>query len=355
MAVSDAGNSERSDAQPRTEASAAALRAAIGRAQAASPWSQALLDTLAYLAPRRIPIAILSPTLLDESQRREAVTALVSEKLAVIEKLDGDVEGISIATALQDEMRRNLAASGEDEICIARTLRIVTDAYPPGAAPAAVENWSLCERLNQHAYSVLAHSPDGGDVAHVTSDLLHRLSHYLFARGRYEEVEPIVRRSGAIDELLHGPDHAHLGQDRTNLAILLYEMGRTEEALPHIRRAMAIGEASWGPEHPVVAERYNILATMLESLGRPAEADPFIRHALLAAELTLGKDHPETVVYRENYERIVSAIDRMAVRDDAVEAGLQPAPPERLARRDIPPPPVSAKRGMLGRLLKGKR
>ncbi|CAN0457657.1 unnamed protein product, partial [Phaeothamnion confervicola] len=106
--------------------------------------------------------------------------------------------------------------------------------------------------------------------------------------------------------------HPRVGQDSADLAILLYESGRIEEALPFIRRAMAIDEAAFGPEHPVVAERYNILATLLETLGRPAEADPFIRHAVLAAEKTLGPDHPDTLLYRENYDKVIAAMESVA-------------------------------------------
>lgn len=331
------------------------IRAAIARVRAANPQAATVLGVAAYLGPRRIPVVMLTARLTSEVQRKAAIDGLIREKLAASDPLDGGGVGITVPPAVQEEVRRQLEALGEDAKHIAVAAQLVANAYPPGLQAEEVRHWPLCERLGQHARTVLAYAPDDGDAAVVTSDLLHRLAHYLFARGRYEEAEPVVRRSGAIDELLHGPDHAQVGEDRSNLAILLYEMGRTEEALPHIRRAMAIGEAHLGPEHPIVAERYNILATMLESLGRPTEADPFIRHALLAAERNLGATHAETKLYRDNYERIVAAIDRIAARDDAVEAGLQPATPERLARRDLPPPPVAAERGVLGRLLKGRR
>ena len=53
--------------------------------------------------------------------------------------------------------------------------------------------------------------------------------------------------------------------------------------------------------------------------------------------------------------KIIAAVDVIARRDDAVEAGLEPPSPERLARPDIPPPPMPGRKGVLGRLLKRAR
>lgn len=324
--------------------------ATLARAVAAMPQAHKLLGIAAYLAPRRIPLAIVSSAVMTEAERRAALGALSAARLAQSEEIDSRFAAFSVAPAVQKEMRTRLAAASEETGVIALAVRLVADAYPAGDDAGEAMHWPLCERLGEHAQAVLAHAPDDGAEAAATSDLLHHLSQYLFARGRYEEAEPLVRRSGAIHELICGTEHPAVGQDRANLAIVLYELGRTEEALPHIRRAMAIGEAELGPEHPDVAERYNILATLLESLRRPAQADPFIRHALLVAERMLGTDHPDTQLYRANYERIVAAIDVIARKDADVEAGLVIASPERLARPDIPAPPVPRQRGLLGRL-----
>lgn len=330
--------------------SGAEFDASLARAISAVPQASKLLGIAAYLAPRRIPLAVVSSAVMTEAERRAALDALIAAGLAQSEETDSRSAGFSVAPAVQKEMRARLAGGGEDTGAIELAARLVAEAYPTGDDAGEAVHWPLCERLGDHAQAVLTHAPDEGAEAAATSDLLHHLSHYLFARGRYEEAEPLVRRSGAIHELIHGPEHPAVGQDRANLAIVLYELGRAEDALPHIRRAMAIGEAELGPEHPAVAERYNILATLLESLRRPAEADPFIRHALLVAERMLGPDHPDTQLYRGNYERIIAAIDVIARKDADVEAGLVAAPPERLARPDIPAPPVPGQRGLLGRL-----
>ena len=334
----------------------AALSAALKAAGQASPHAVRLLGIVSHLAPRRIPLEIVTPDVMSAVELSAAAAALAGAGLVQTGRDEGDDTGggsggsIDVAAPLQAEMRERLAQSGEDAAYAALATRIVADAYPHGDRdPSDADSWVACQRLEEHVRAVLQYAPDDGEGAASTSQLLHQYSQYLFARGKYDDAEPVMRRAGAVAEALVGPLHPRVGQDSADLAILLYESGRIEEALPFIRRAMAIDEAAFGPEHPVVAERYNILATLLETLGRPAEADPFIRHAVLAAEKTLGPDHPDTLLYRENYDKVIAAMESVARRDDAVEAGAIPASPERLSRPDIPPPPVKPKTSLLGR------
>ncbi len=300
-----------------------AMGKALAQAEQSSPHAAAVLGVAGYLSPRQIPLQLLAALPFGEAGARTAADALVSAGLARHEPMASGEPALSIEAATQEQMRRRLAAgTGEEDRHVALAMQALSARYPQGAEAAEVGKWTACENLDRHLRAVLAFAPDAGNGAETTSDLLHRLSHYLFARGRYEDAEPIVRRSGAVDEELLGPDHPQVGQDCANLAILLHELGRTDEALPLIRRAMEIGEAELGPEHPLVAERYHILASLLEARGRHADADPFIRHALVTSERMLGREHEDTRLYREAYDRIVAAMERVARKDDAVEAGL---------------------------------
>jgi tetratricopeptide (TPR) repeat protein len=341
-----AGDAAQADTLP-----GAAFADALKAASAAAPHAAKLLGIVAYLAPRRIPLDIVTPDVMAAGERATAAAALVAAGLGQTTESDDGAPSIDIGAWVQAGMRDQLTRSGEDGGYAALVTRLVADAYPHGERdPGDADSWVTCQRLDEHVRAVLQFAPDDGEGAASTSQLLHQYSQYLFARGKFDDAEPVMRRAGAIAEALLGASHPRVGQDSADLAILLYESGRVEEALPFIRRAMAVDEAAFGPEHPVVAERYNILATLLETLGRPAEADPFIRHAVLAAEKTLGPDHPDTRLYRENYDKVIAAMDVVARRDDAVEAGTIPASPERLARPDIPPPPVREKTSLLGRL-----
>ncbi len=314
------------------------FEAALARAVASHPKSDDLLALAAFFAPgTAIPIEAVPASAMTAGEVTAAFDALRMAGLAAA----GGRGGGTVTAAVQQAMRDRLEKSGDAPRTVARAVRALAEAYPHGLDdPGDAGNWGRCAALEPHVMAALEHAPDTGPDAVATRQLLRQHAPYLFSRGRHAGAEALLRRAGAIGEVLWGPDHPNGAQDRTDLAILLNDMGRTEEALPLVRRAMVIDEAAFGPEHPLVAERYNILATLLANLGRPAEADPFIRHAVLAAERSLGSDHPDTKLYRENYEAIIASIDAIARRDEAVEAGLVPAPPERLQRPDIPPPPV---------------
>lgn len=65
---------------------------------------------------------------------------------------------------------------------------------------------------------------------------------------------------------------ANLGGDLTQL-------GRYEEAEPMLRRSLAIRERVMGADHPAVAEPLLKLAELLRRTGRDAEAEPLERRA----------------------------------------------------------------------------
>lgn len=326
------------------EASFEAARARAAKSAAAG----VMLDVAAYLGPGGIPIEVFAGV----REAANGMHALVDAGLARYETVDGYGAGFSIERAHQALARARLERNGESAQAIRRSLQLLCAAF--AAASQLLEpRRARCDALIGHANALLAYAPDEGEDARLTSDLLHKVARHLFSEARYSEAESIVRRSGAIDETTLGNEDEAVAQDQANLAILLHELGRPREGVPHIRHAIAVGELHFGPQHPIVAERYNILATLLEEAGQPAQADPYIRQALIAAERTLGPDHPETRLYRENYERIIADVDALARRDELVEAGQLPPPPERLARPDLPPP-GARRRGVLARLLRAR-
>ncbi|CAB1101788.1 unnamed protein product [Ectocarpus sp. CCAP 1310/34] len=69
-------------------------------------------------------------------------------------------------------------------------------------------------------------------------------------QGKYEEAEPLYKRSLAIDEKVYGPDHPE---------------GKYAGAVPLNERATEIWMKAFGPEHPTVATALNNRAWLLES------------------------------------------------------------------------------------------
>ena len=50
-------------------------------------------------------------------------------------------------------------------------------------------------------------------------------------QGKYEEAEPLYRRSLAIDEKVYGPDHPEVATDLNNWAVLLEKQVRKQTML----------------------------------------------------------------------------------------------------------------------------
>ena len=285
----------------------ATVQLALERATALSPHAAGILGMTAYLAPDRIPLDVIAADTMTESTHTQAVAALRAVALLDSSGLDDGTLGVGVNRLVQavirarlwnvDEAQRlgganpeNIERTGEKK-CIARAMRLLTDAYPREVGD--FDDWLACQRLHEHACSIV------------------------------------------------------------NVAKRLSAPEITDTAVPLARRVLAIEEAAFGPGHPAVARHYAILAELLFASNRPAEADPYIRHAYLSAERSLGAAHADTTAYRASYDRVITAVEAMAKTDEAVEAGLAPAPPERLARPDIPPPlsPV-AQRGLVRRILR---
>ena len=85
---------------------------------------------------------------------------------------------------------------------------------------------------------------------------------------RFEEAEPLAKRSLAIREKVLGPDHPHVAVCLNNLAQIERLQGRYIEAEPLYRRALAIWEKNLGPNHPDVAKGLSNLADFYHERGR---------------------------------------------------------------------------------------
>ena len=96
---------------------------------------------------------------------------------------------------------------------------------------------------------------------------LNNLAELRRAQGRYEEAEPLFRRSLVIEEKALGPDHPEVGMMLGNLAGLYREQGRNAEAEPLYRRALGIAEKALGPDHPNVGQSLNNLALLYTLQG----------------------------------------------------------------------------------------
>ena len=95
---------------PRSIAATFAL--AIEKAKATAPEAERLLAIAAYLAPDRIPLAIVTADVMPEIEKGEAVAALAEVSLVTRETLDDGSPAISVHRLVQEVMRRQARRGG---------------------------------------------------------------------------------------------------------------------------------------------------------------------------------------------------------------------------------------------------
>jgi tetratricopeptide (TPR) repeat protein len=142
------------------------------------------------------------------------------------------------------------------------------------------------------AISEGVHGKDHPEVATSLSNLagLH------LATGEVAEAERLFRRAMEIDKKVLGENNLKVARDKSNLGLVLIEKGDYTgdyaEAEGLLRDAIAIDEKS-GVLHPELAMHMANLAALLQRKKDYTAAEGFYRSALDAEGKTLGLEHPD--------------------------------------------------------------
>jgi tetratricopeptide (TPR) repeat protein len=89
---------------------------------------------------------------------------------------------------------------------------------------------------------------------------LNNLAELYREQDRFDEIEPLYRRSLGIMEKALGSEHPEVGILFNNLALLYERQARYYGADAHHKRVLDIREKALGPEHPEVGSSFNNLA-----------------------------------------------------------------------------------------------
>ncbi|MCW5212814.1 tetratricopeptide repeat protein [Desulfobulbus sp. TB] len=139
---------------------------------------------------------------------------------------------------------------------------------------------------------------------------LHNVAGLYYKQGRYDEAEPLYKRTLKIREKQLGKEHPDVAESLNNLALLYYEKGRHDEVELLLKRALEIREKQLGKEHPDMAESLNNLALLYYEKGRHDEAELLLKRALEITEKALGKEHPDGATILHNLALLHDAQDR---------------------------------------------
>ncbi len=326
---------------------AATFEIGLEKATATAPKALHLLGICAYLAPDAIPLDLVTEDEMSALEKGEAVAALADAGLVTPETLADGTPGISMHRLVQAVMRARLTVSDPPgstpahdlakvsdpegltpsrtvtKLMAAIATRLVADAFPNGdRLPSDVRHWPACQRLANHARTVLENAPDAGEDASHTSLLAGQVAIYLRSRADHAAAEPHYRRALAIDEASYGPDHPHVALRLNNLAALLQATNRLGDAEPLMRRALSIDEASFGPDHPDVAVDLNNLAQLLQATNRLMDAEPLMRRALEIDEASFGPDHPKVAVDLNNLALLLQDTNRLGDAEPLMRRAL---------------------------------
>lgn len=112
-----------------------------------------------------------------------------------------------------------------------------------------------------------------------------------FSQGRYDEAEPLLKRSLRIREERLGPDHPQIAVVLHKLAMLHDRQGRYADAELLLKRALVILEVNLGPDNNAFTNVLDSLARLYVQLARYNEAEPLFMRVLSLREQALGPDH----------------------------------------------------------------
>ena len=267
--------------------------------------SRSLLNSLCWFSPDPIPVTVwqspraetaiadgakrLAPQALDNADAEEARTGLSRYGLI---QWQPDRTAFRVHRLVQEVTRERLAESDSKSV-LQDTLEVLSDYLPSELSPGDIRSWPRWDPIRTHAATLLKHADEQGIVTTTTTRLMNDFGLLLYAKGLWNEAEPLMRRVLAIDEESYGAEHPNVAIRLNNLAQLLQTTNRLTEAEPLMRRALAIDEQSYGVEHPGVAIRLSNLAQLLQATNRLTEAETLMRRALAIDEQSYGAEHPE--------------------------------------------------------------
>lgn len=111
---------------------------------------------------------------------------------------------------------------------------------------------------------------------------------------RYSEAEALFQETLTAEESLLGQDDPELARTLNNLSVLYISSGRYEEGERAARRALAIYEKARGPGDPAVATC--LLNVAGAEMAQGVNVQPLYTRALEIAEKALGPGHPALAV-----------------------------------------------------------
>ena len=122
----------------------------------------------------------------------------------------------------------------------------------------------------------------------------------LFAQGKYEQAEGLVRQVLDLVEESQGPDHPDTAHALNNLAVLQKKLGKHKQAGIYYNRALTIQERKLGKDHPSTLTTLNNLGRLYEDTKRYEKAENIYKYIFETNKDKHGVHHDATIESRNS-------------------------------------------------------
>ncbi|MDP8051720.1 tetratricopeptide repeat protein [Pasteurella atlantica] len=157
-------------------------------------------------------------------------------------------------------------------------------------------------KLTQHDINSLDYAAAQDGLANI----------FFYEQRKYNEAEPLYRRSLAITEKVMGENHPSLATTLNNLANLYRTQGKYAKAESLYKRSLAIKEKALGENHPSVATILNNLAELYRTQSKYTKAELLYKRALAITEKALGENALDVAATLSNFAGLYEAQGKYA-------------------------------------------
>jgi tetratricopeptide (TPR) repeat protein len=188
-------------------------------------------------------------------------------------------------------------------------MRILSENFPIGD----YENWTQCEQLSPHAYTVLQYPSESEEDILQRARLLHNMARYNDTQGRYPLAHSQFSEALNMRKKLLGPEHPDTLVTASFFGEVLFHEAKYKEGEEVMRYALDGSEKVLGLKHPLTRINMGHLAEMKTGQGHFDDAEELYRRALKGNEEELSTE----MVDLKNADNLGAALRRKGEFDEA--------------------------------------
>jgi tetratricopeptide (TPR) repeat protein len=197
-------------------------------------------------------------------------------------------ERYSIHRMVQAVVRDGMTEETQ-QLWVTRMVNALDAAFPK---VVEYEEWDVCAQFLPHALIVIDRANGQAYESLVFARLLTHTAYYLSDQVRYNEAEPLLRKSLEIRKQLSVPVHPDVAASLHTLALLYRDQGRYSKAEPLYSESLEMRKQLFGEAHPDVAASLHNLGIFYLDQGRYSEAEPLLLKSRTLSKQLSGEVHP---------------------------------------------------------------